>query len=104
MPKLRTGDTVRVLTGKDRGKQGRVQRLISKHHRVLVEGVNMVKKHRGRTSQARQAGIVTLEAPIHESNVALLCPRCGKPARVGYRFLEDGKKVRECRKCHETID
>lgn len=93
-----------VLAGKDRGKQGRIQRIVTKHDRVLVEGVNMVKRHRGRTVQARQAGIVTLEAPISLSNVALVCPRCGKAARVGYRSLEDGKKVRACRKCHETID
>ncbi|MBM3946394.1 MAG: 50S ribosomal protein L24 [SAR202 cluster bacterium] len=104
MTKLRTGDTVRVLTGKDRGKQGRIQRLITKHDRVLVEGVNMVKRHRGRTTQARQGGIVTLEAPVSISKVALVCPRCGKAARVGFRFLEDGRKVRSCQKCHETID
>lgn len=102
--KVRTGDTVQVLTGKDRAKQGKVQRLIPGKGRLVVEGVNLVKRHQRRTTAARQAGIISLEAPIPASKVALVCPKCNRPTRVGFRFLEDGSKVRACHKCHETID
>lgn len=102
--KLRTGDTVLVITGKDRGQKGKVRRVIPEKGRAVVEGVNKVKRHlRGRPG-VRQAGIIEREALISLSNLMLLCPRCNKPARVGARFLEDGRKVRQCRACGEVVE
>jgi large subunit ribosomal protein L24 len=71
---------------------------------VIVEGVNFIKKHSKARGKVRQAGIIDLEAPLHVSNVMLLCSKCSKPARIGYRTLEDGRKVRYCRACREVID
>jgi large subunit ribosomal protein L24 len=105
--KIHKGDTVLVMTGKDKGKRGKVQRVVTKTHRALVENVNMVKRHRGRTSVARQGGIITMEAPVSLSNLMLICPRCSKAARVGHRVVGDGdqqRKLRICKKCNETID
>ncbi|MCS7207735.1 MAG: 50S ribosomal protein L24 [Dehalococcoidia bacterium] len=102
--KIRKGDTVMVMVGKDRGKKGRVQRVFPKEQRILVEGVNILKRHLRRRPGVRQAGIVALEAPIHWSKVRLVCPHCQKPVRVGFRTLEDGRKVRVCKKCSETIE
>ena len=102
--KIRKGDTVKVMVGKDRGKQGKVERLVTKDHRLVITGVNMVKKHQKRVNVARQAGIITIEASVNLSNVVLVCPRCSKPTRVGFKVLEDGRKVRACHKCQETID
>ncbi len=102
--KIRRGDEVLVLTGRDRGETGKVRRAFPRENRVLVEGVNMVKRHmkpRGRTSQA---GIITREAPIHVSNVMLICPKCQQPTRIGIRLLEDGSKARVCKKCQEVIE
>ncbi|MBI2917212.1 MAG: 50S ribosomal protein L24 [Chloroflexi bacterium] len=102
--KLRTGDTVLVIAGKDRGQKGKVRRVIPEERRAVVEGLNMVKRHlRGRPG-VRQAGIIEREAPISLSNLMLLCPRCNKPARVGAQFLEDGRKVRRCRACGEVVE
>lgn len=105
-PKLhvRRGDTVLVITGKDRGKKGKVLRAIPDRWRVIVEGVNLVKRHQRPTRQVMQGGIIEKEAPIHVSNVMLVCPRCGSPTRVGRRRLEDGRRVRVCKKCGEDID
>jgi large subunit ribosomal protein L24 len=102
--KIRKNDTVIILAGKDRGKQGKVRRAFPKGDRVIVEGINMIKRHSRARRAARQAGIIELEAPIHVSNVMLLCNKCGKPTRVGFRFLDDGKKVRICHSCGEVID
>ncbi len=102
--KIRRGDEVLVLTGRDRGETGKVRRAFPRENRILVEGVNMVKRHmkpRGRTSQA---GIITREAPIHVSNVMLICPKCQQPTRIGIRLLEDGSKARVCKKCQEVIE
>jgi len=102
--KIKSGDTVLVTVGKDRGKIGKVKKVYPKKERILVEGVNIVKKHmRGRGPET-PSGIVELEAPIHISNVKLVCPSCGEPTRVGFRFLEEGKKVRYCKKCEEVIE
>ena len=101
---IRKNDTVLVVAGKDRGKKGRVRFAYPKEQRVLVDGINFIKRHTRARKQVRQAGIIEREAPIHVSNVMLLCSRCNHPARVGYRFLEDGKKVRLCRSCGEVID
>ncbi len=99
---IRRGDQVRVMTGKDRGKQGRVLKVIPRDGRIFVEGVNLTKRHmklrpsRGRSGQ--EGGIVEREATINISNVQVLCPSCG-PTRVGHNVHEDGLHVRVCRKC-----
>ena len=102
--KIRKNDTVLVITGKDKGKKGKVRFAYPKKERVVVEGINFIKRHSRTRGQARQAGIIELEAPIHISDVLLLCSKCNHPTRVGLRFLEDGKKVRFCRSCGEVID
>lgn len=102
--KVRKNDTIIIIAGKDKGKKGKVRRAIPEEHRVLVEGLNMIKRHSRASRAARQAGIIDLEAPIHISNVMLLCEKCGKPTRVGFRFLTDGKKMRICKSCQEVID
>ncbi|MDP3879658.1 MAG: 50S ribosomal protein L24 [Dehalococcoidales bacterium] len=101
---IRKNDTVLVIAGKDKGKKGKVRFAHPRDERVLVEGVNFIKRHTRAVRQARQAGIIEREAPIHVSNVMLLCSKCNHPARIGFRFLADGKKVRVCRACHEVID
>ena len=102
--KIRRDDTVFVIAGKDKGKKGKVRFAYPKKERVLVDGVNFIKKHARAVRGVRQAGIIEQEAPIPMSNVMLLCSKCNHPARVGFRFLEDGRKVRVCRSCHEVID
>ena len=102
--KIRKEDTVQVIAGKDKGKKGKVRFAYPKKQRVLVEGINFVKKHSRARGAARQAGIIDLEVPIHVSNVMLVCNKCGKPVRVGYQKLEDGRRVRICRSCREVID
>ena len=102
--KIRKNDTVLVITGKDKGKKGKVRFAYPKDKRVIVEGINFIKKHSRARGRVRQAGIIDLEAPIHVSNVMLLCDKCNHPVRIGSRFLEDGRKVRTCRSCHEVID
>ena len=101
---IRKNDTVLVIAGKDRGKKGKVRKALPENHKLIVEGVNMIKRHSKARGAARQAGIIELEAPLDVSNVMLICNKCNKPARVGSRFLEDGKKARICRSCHEVID
>jgi len=102
--KIRKNDTVLVIAGKDRGKKGKVRFAYPKDERVIVEGINMIKRHMRAIREVRQAGIIEREAPIHVSNVMLLCGKCNHPTRVGFRFLEGGKKVRVCCVCHEVID
>jgi large subunit ribosomal protein L24 len=102
--KIRKNDTVLVIAGKDRGKKGKVRFAYPKEERVLVEGINFIKRHSRARGAVRQAGIIEREAPISVSNVMLLCGKCNHPARVGLRFLADGKKVRFCRSCGEVID
>ena len=102
--KIRKNDTVLVIAGKDRGKKGKVRFAYPKEQRILVEGINFIKRHTRARGQVKQAGIIEQEAPIHVSDVMLLCSRCNHPARIGCRFLEDGKKVRVCRSCGEVID
>jgi large subunit ribosomal protein L24 len=101
--KFRKGDDVIVLTGRDKGKKGNILRVLRKEGRVLVQGVNMVKRHT-RPSQVNPGGIVDKEAPIHVSNVAHIDPVGGKAARVGYKILEDNRKVRVARRSGEMID
>jgi len=102
--KIRKGDTVLVIAGKDRGKKGKVRFAYPKDERLLVEGINIRKRHARARGQARQAGIIELETPIHVSNVMLVCSKCNHPTRIGFRFLGDGRKVRLCRSCSEVID
>jgi large subunit ribosomal protein L24 len=101
---IRKNDTVLVILGKDRGKKGRVRFAYPKKERILVEGINFVKKHSRAKGAVRQAGIIEREAPIHISNVMLVCSKCSKPTRVGSRELADGRKVRFCRTCGEVVD
>jgi len=101
---VRKGDTVVVVAGKERGKRGRVLRVIPDKNRVVVERINMIKKHQRPTQKLRQGGIIEREAPMHLSNVMLLDPRNDKPTRVGVRLLADGKKTRIARKSGEIID
>ena len=93
-----------VIAGKDRGKKGKVRFAYPKKNRIIVEGINFIKKHSRARGQVRQAGIIDLEAPLDVSNVMLLCGKCNRPTRVGFTSLEDGRKVRICRKCKEVID
>ena len=102
--KIRKDDNVLVITGKDKGKKGKVRFSYPRQGKIIVEGVNFVKKHSKAKGQARQAGIIDLEAKLDVSNVMLLCSKCNKPARVGYKTLEDGRKVRVCRVCREVIE
>lgn len=101
---VRRGDTVVVISGKDRGKKGKVQRVLPVKRRVVVEGVNIVKRHQKPTRQVMQGGIIEKEAPIHISNVMLVCPRCSRPTRVGRKVLEDGRRLRVCKRCGEVVD
>ncbi|PYO33512.1 MAG: 50S ribosomal protein L24 [Candidatus Rokuibacteriota bacterium] len=101
---VRKGDTVMVVAGKERGKRGRVLRVIPEKNRVVVERVNMIKKHQRPTQRIRQGGIIEREGSIHLSNVMLLDPTSGKPTRIGMRALSDGKKARVARKSGELID
>ncbi|MDX6285491.1 MAG: large subunit ribosomal protein [Frankiales bacterium] len=99
---IKKGDTVQVISGKDRGATGKVILTMPKEDRVLVEGVNRIKKHTRITTNQRGAqsgGIVTQEAPVHASNVMVVCPSCNKPSRVGHRKDETGRNVRICRRC-----
>ena len=97
--KIRTGDLVRVLTGKDRGREGEVTFAYPETRRVIVDGLNVAKRHQKPTQSTQQGGIIDKEMPMRVDNVAIICPSCTKTTRVGYRFDGDGTKVRVCKKC-----
>lgn len=115
---IKAGDTVQVIRGEQRGERGEVQRIMTgnrggrqsgqadpRKDRVVVAGVNLVTKHQRRTGNIRtQTGRIEREAPIHISNIMLVCPQCSKPTRVGYEFAPDGSKSRVCKKCGNAID
>ena len=101
---IKKDDKVKVIAGKDKGKIGKVLSVKSKNNRILVEKVNIVKRHTRPSAQQRQGGIIESEAPIHWSNVMLMCNKCVTPVRTKIKRLEDGKKIRVCRKCNEIID
>ncbi len=102
---VRKNDTVVVVGGKDRGKRGRVLRVIPGRNRVLVEGVNFIKRHtRPNPQQNIKGGVVEREASLHASNVQIVCPECGAATRIGHQLLDDGRKVRVCRKCDGAVD
>jgi large subunit ribosomal protein L24 len=100
--RLRKGDRVRVLKGKDVGKEGEVTRVLTDSNRVIVDGVNVAKKHQRQTRATMQAGIIDKDMPVDASNVAILCDNCG-PTRIGYRFDDHGKKIRVCKKCESDL-
>uniref|UniRef100_A0A7C4AJX1 Large ribosomal subunit protein uL24 n=1 Tax=Thermodesulfovibrio aggregans TaxID=86166 RepID=A0A7C4AJX1_9BACT len=102
--RIKKGDTVLILSGKDKDKKGRILVVMPKKEKVIVEGVNIIKKHQKPSRKYPQGGIIEKEHPIHISKVLLICPKCDKPTRIGARFLEDGRKVRICKKCGEVID
>jgi large subunit ribosomal protein L24 len=104
MRKIKRDDMVLVVAGKDRGKQGQVRQVLSDRDRVVVQGVNMIKRHMRPQAMGTQAGIIEKEAPIHISNVRVICKSCNRPARVHFRLRQDGVKVRVCRRCGEDID
>ncbi|MCK5545642.1 MAG: 50S ribosomal protein L24 [Desulfobulbaceae bacterium] len=101
---IKKDDKVKIIAGKDKGKIGKVLSVNSKNSRVLIENINIVKKHSKSSAQNKQGGIIESEAPIHLSNVSLMCNKCLAPVRVKMQILEDGKKTRVCRKCDEIID
>ncbi len=103
MTKIKKSDVVIVMKGKDKGKKGKVLKVYPKNNRILVQGVNLAKRHMKQRSQDVPAGIIEIEATLHISNVMLLCSKCGKSSRAGYKILEDGTKMRICRRCGETI-
>jgi large subunit ribosomal protein L24 len=102
--RVRKGDNVMVIAGKEKGKTGRVDRVLSPQDRVTIEGVNMVVRHMKPQPGVRQAGRIQKESPVHISNVMLVCNKCDKPTRVTKNSLDDGRKVRVCLRCRETID
>ncbi len=105
MNKIRKGDTVEVRAGNDRGKRGQVHTLLPGKDRIIVSGINLVKKHQKRTGNVRtQAGIIEREGAIPLSRVALVCKNCGKPTRVAFKVFDDGRKARVCKKCGEVND
>ncbi len=101
--KVVKNDTVLVVSGNFKGKKGKVLKVFPKEQRVIVEGVHFIKRHTRKTQKNPQGGIVEKEAPIHASNVLVVCPKCGNPARVGRKVLQDGKRVRVCKGCGEML-
>ncbi len=101
---IKKNDLVTVISGKEQGKSGRVLKVLPEKEKVIIEKINFIKKHTRPHGQQRRGGIVEKEAPLHVSNIALLCEKCNKPVRIGHRILEDKKKARFCRKCGEIFD
>ena len=101
---VKKDDFVKVIAGRDRGKQGRVLDVYPKAGRLRVERIHMIKRHTRPTQQTQQGGIIEREGTIHISNVMILCTKCDRGVRVGHRVLEDGKKVRVCRRCDDVLD
>ena len=102
---IRRNDNVVVITGKDRGKRGRVLKVDATKNRLIVEGVNFIKRHTKPNPQRQiKGGVVEREASLHASNVQMVCPECDKPTRLGRKILGDGRKVRICRKCEGVVD
>ena len=100
---VKTGDTVLIISGKDKGKKGQVMAVSPKEGKVIVEGVNMITKHVKPRRMGEQGGIIKTEAPVYACKVQLVCPKCGKPTRVGH-VIEDGKKLRVCKKCGKSFE
>lgn len=103
MFKIRKGDIVEVGSGDDQGKKGKVLKVFPKVRRAIVEGINLVKKHKRRTQQDQQGGVVSIEMPLDISNLLLFCKACNRGVKTGFNTLKDGTKVRFCRACKETL-
>ena len=103
MSGITRNQTVKVLTGKDKGKTGKVLKIFPKENRLLVEGINFIKRHTRQTRQDTKGGIIQKESPIQISNVMLICKKCNKPTKIGIKIMNDGSKVRVCKKCKEII-
>jgi large subunit ribosomal protein L24 len=102
---IRRNDNVVILTGKDAGKRGRVLKILPEKNRLIVEGMNLIKRHtKPNPGKNIKGGVVQREASLHASNVQLVCPECGAQARIGHQVLADGRKVRVCRKCKGVVD
>ena len=101
---VKKDDLVMVVTGKDKGKSGKVLRVLPEKQRVLVENLNVIKRHTRPSQANKEGGIIEKEAPIAISNVKLICPGCSQPARTGIKVLDDGSKVRFCKKCNEIVN
>lgn len=101
--KIKKNDTVLLQVGKDRGKTGKVTRALPKVNKIVIAGLNTVKKHSKPSRRSPHGGIIDLHAPIDASNVLIICPRCSKTTKVGYKVVKDSK-MRICRNCHETLD
>ena len=103
MFKIKKGDTVQVIKGEDRGKKGKVLKVIPDDKKAIVEGVNLAKKHKRRTRDDQKGGIVSIEMPMHLANLKIFCKNCGRPAKTGFKVLPDGNKSRICKSCSEVI-
>lgn len=102
--KIKKNDTVLVIAGKEKGKRGRVLSVYPAKNMLLIEKINMIKRHMKPSKKYTHGGIIEKEAPLHISNVILICPKCDKPTKIGNTYLENNKKVRSCKKCNEVID
>ena len=102
--RIKKGDLVQVISGRDKGKTGKILSVVTNKQKIFVEKLNLIKRHTRPNQKNRQGGIIEKEAPLHISKVMLVCSNCGKPARVGIRQLEDGNKLRICRRCEEVIE
>ena len=101
---VKKNDTVLIIAGKEKGKRGRVLSVYPSKDRLLIEKINMIRKHMKPTRKYAQGGIIEKEAPLHISNIMLICPKCNKPTRISNTQLQDGRKVRMCKKCREVMD
>ncbi len=107
---VKTGDEVLIIAGKDKGRKGKIKRALPREERVVVEGLNIVKRHMKARGPGKPGGIIEMEAPLHASNVMLICPSCGRASRTGHRFLEETdhkgrpRKVRFCKACDAVVD
>ena len=101
---IKKGDTVFVLSGKDKDKKGKVIKVFPQKKKAIVEGINMATKHQKPTAHMQQGGIIEIELPMNTSKLMVVCNRCNKPTRVGHKILDDGSKVRICKKCQEILD
>jgi large subunit ribosomal protein L24 len=103
-PGLKKGDIVQVIAGREKGKVGKVMEIRPERQQVLVEKINILKKHQKPSQKQRQGGIIEMEGPLHVSNVMPVCPACNKPTRIGKKTLADGTKLRTCKRCGEALD
>ncbi len=101
---LKKNDQVEIITGKDKGRVGKIIRIMSDKNKAIVERVNMIKRHKKPSQMNQQGQILEIEAPLHVSNLQLICPSCTKTGRIGKRILEDGSKIRFCKSCGESVD